>query len=177
MFALEYCVEKPDILTLSKGLTAGILPMGLTITSNELFSSFLSEHTEKGFLHGHSYTGNPLACAVANASLDLFEEVETWSNIEAIAQSHKCFIEELEIIEVVSNPRMMGTILAFEVSTDRVGYFSGIRNRAYHFALEHGVLLRPLGNTIFINPPYCITSEEYTKVKEVILAFLKSLQE
>src|SRR5690606_600977 len=125
----------------------------------------------------HSYTGNPLACAVANASLDLFEEAETWSNIEAIAQNHKCFIEELENIEVVSNPRMMGTILAFEVSTDRVGYFSGIRNRAYHFALEHGVLLRPLGNTIFINPPYCITSEEYTKVKEVILAFLKSLQE
>lgn len=177
MFALEYCVEKPDILTLSKGLTAGILPMGLTITSNELFSSFLSEHTEKGFLHGHSYTGNPLACAVANASLDLFEEAETWSNIEAIAQSHKCFFEELENIEVVLNPRMIGTILAFEVSTDRVGYFSGIRNRAYHFALEHGVLLRPLGNTIFINPPYCITSEEYTKVKEVILAFLKSLQE
>lgn len=177
MFAMDYCSEKPDIVTLSKGLTAGILPMGLTVTSNDLFNSFLSEHTEKGFLHGHSYTGNPLACAVANASLDLFEDKTTWESITRIEEQHVHFLENLKELEVVLNPRMMGTILAFEVSSDRVGYFSGIRNRAYNFAIENGVLLRPLGNTIFINPPYCITQDEYEKLKSTILSFLKSLQE
>lgn len=176
MFAMDHCTNKPDIVTFSKGLTAGVLPMGLTITSNDLFHSFLSEQTEKGFLHGHSYTGNPLACAVANASLDLFEDALTWSRVKRIEEQHLGFVEELKSIELVQNPRVMGTIIAFEVSTDRVGYFSGIRNQAYQYALENGVLLRPLGNTIFINPPYCITPEEYEKLKGTILAFLKSLQ-
>lgn len=176
MFAMDQCVEKPDLVLLSKGLTAGVLPMGLTITTDAIFETFLSEKTERGFLHGHSYTGNPLACAVANASLDLFEEKETWERITQLKAWNEASLEQLKTIPNVINSRICGTILAFEVNTaDRVGYFSGIRNEAYRFALKNGVLLRPLGNTIFINPPYCITKEEYDHVIKVISAFLQSL--
>ncbi len=176
LFAMDQCAEKPDLILLSKGLTAGVLPMGLTITTNAIFNTFLSEKTERGFLHGHSYTGNPLACAVANASLDLFEDQITWDRIKQLKHWNTEASEQLEKIPNVVNLRVCGTILAFEVNTsDRVGYFSGIRNEAYRFALKNGVLLRPLGNTIFINPPYCITKEEYDHVIKVISAFLQSL--
>lgn len=177
-FAMDQCLEKPDIVTLSKGLTAGVLPMGLTITTEHIFQAFLSERTERAFLHGHSYTGNPLACAVANASLDLFEQEETTNSIAQLIKWNEEAIQLIANETNVYSPRVIGTILAFEVNTDeKVGYFSGIRNRAYQYALERGVLMRPLGNTIFINPPYCITRDEYTQVIDVIIGFLRSLQE
>jgi adenosylmethionine---8-amino-7-oxononanoate aminotransferase len=177
-FAMDQCAEKPDLVTLSKGLTAGVLPMGLTIATEEIFNAFLSERTERAFLHGHSYTGNPLSCAVANASLDLFEWSDTFEKIEQLTTWNRTSLEILRNEANVLNPRMMGTILAFEVNTEeRVGYFSGIRNLGYQYALKHGVLLRPLGNTIFINPPYCIQQSEYDKLIEVLIGFLRSLQE
>lgn len=177
-FALDHCSSIPDIVALSKGLTAGVLPMGLTVTTTHIFEAFLSESTAKGFLHGHSYTGNPLACAVACASLDLFENEDTWNRILAISEWNLEFSHELSKWKICHNVRTMGTILAFDVqSTDRVGYFSGIRDKAYRFFLEHGILLRPLGNTIFINPPYCLTKKEYIELRDAIISFLLSLQE
>lgn len=177
-FALDQCTEKPDLVMLSKGLTAGVLPLGLTVTSEEIFNSFLSEKTERGFLHGHSYTGNPIACSVANASLDIFEQEGTIEKIERLKGANNEALRLISQEPNVLNPRVCGTILAFEVNTsDRVGYFSGIRDQAYQYALERGVLLRPLGNTIFINPPYCITGEEYDNLITVIISFLRSIQE
>lgn len=177
-FALDQCNENPDLVMLSKGLTAGVLPLGLTVTSEEIFNSFLSEKTERGFLHGHSYTGNPIACAVANASLDIFEQEGTIEKIERLKEANNEALRLISQEPNVLNLRVCGTILAFEVNTaDRVGYFSGIRDKAYQYALERGILLRPLGNTIFINPPYCITREEYDHLITVIISFLRSIQE
>jgi adenosylmethionine-8-amino-7-oxononanoate aminotransferase len=176
MFAMDSCKENPDIVTLSKGLTAGVLPMGLTITSNEIFNAFLSPDTTKAFLHGHSFTANPLACAVACASLDLFEQPETWKSIESIVQWNTEFFKELETVSTVSSVRQKGTILAFEVNTEKeTTYFSDLRDQLYNYCLDNGIFIRPLGNVVFINPPYCITEEEYNKVKSVILTFLKEL--
>lgn len=176
MFAMNYCKETPDIVTLSKGLTAGVLPMGLTITSNEIFNAFLSPDTTKAFLHGHSFTANPLACAVACASLDLFEQPETWKSIESIVQWNTEFFKELETVSTVSNIRQKGTILAFEVNTEKeTTYFSDLRDQLYNYCLDNGIFIRPLGNVVFINPPYCITEEEFKHVKEVLLNFLNEL--
>ena len=176
MFAMDYCTEKPDIVALSKGLTAGILPMGVTVTSEDLFQSFLSDETARGFLHGHSYTGNPLACAIGCASLDLFDQQETWRAIQELSSWNHDFREELEAREDVENVRQSGTILAFDVILpEGSSYFSTLRDRAYAYFVEHGVLMRPLGNVIFINPPYSISKEEHAALKNVILAFLDQL--
>lgn len=177
LFAMDHCQEKPDIVTFSKGLTAGVLPMGLTLTSDALFQAFLDDDMARGFLHGHSFTGNPLACAAACASLDLFEDASTWENIEAIASWNAVFMDELKVEKCVRDVAQMGTILRFEVESDGdATYFAtNIRAKAYKHFLEHGVLIRPLGNVIFINPPYCIAEEEYVHLKSAILQFLQSI--
>ena len=176
MFAMDYCEVKPDIVTLSKGLTAGVLPMGLTITSNKIFDAFLSPDTTKAFLHGHSFTANPLACAVACANLDLFEQKETWSSIEKIGKWNEDFSIELNALSVASNVRQKGTILAFEVNTEtETSYFSDLRDQLYNYCLDNGIFIRPLGNVVFINPPYCITEKEYFHVKNTVLKFLREL--
>lgn len=176
MYAMDYCNVKPDLVTLSKGLTAGVLPMGLTITSDKIFNAFLSPDKTKAFLHGHSFTANPLGCAVACANLDLFEQKETWGRIDEISNWNALFLEELKTLSNVSNVRCIGTILAFEVNTEKeTSYFSDLRDQAFKYCIANGVFLRPLGNVLFINPPYSITEEEYKKVKDVILAFLRGL--
>lgn len=172
LFAMDQCSVKPDIICLSKGLTGGVLPMGLTVSTDHIFEAFLSEEKSRALLHGHSYTGNALACAAACASLDLFDLEETNYNIHQISQWNSVFAEELKSIEKIREVRFCGTILAIEILSEDPSYFSEIRNRAYSFFLENGILLRPLGNVIFINPPYCITEEEYLKVKKVIQMFL-----
>lgn len=177
MFAMDQCEVKPDIVTMSKGLTAGVLPMGLTIASQEMFDSFLSDDTAKGFLHGHSFTGNPLACAVGCANLDLFEQKETKQALQNIGEWNHAFLSDLAQHEMVENERQMGTILAFDVINEKgTTYFSNLRDIAYDYFVEHGVLIRPLGNVIFINPPYCITKDEYQTVRKTIFNFLDQLK-
>ncbi len=176
LFAMDFCENKPDIVALSKGLTAGVIPMGLTVATQAIYDAFLSQEKAKGFLHGHSFTANPMACAVACASLDLFEQQVTSDNCSAIEAWGSEFIRSLESISGVVNPRQAGTIVAFEIETEEGNsYFSDIRERAYSHFLEQGVLLRPLGNSIFINPPYCITYAEYSKITAAIFSLLKSI--
>lgn len=173
LFAFEHTNVRPDIICLSKGLTGGVLPLGLTVATNAIFDAFLSDERAKAFLHGHSFTGNPLACAAACASLDLFEQAATWENIKAIERCNLNFLQKLEKYAIIENPRVYGTILAFDLKTDGpAGYFSKIRDTAYTFFLENGLLLRPLGNVLFINPPYCLTEKEQLRVFEVIERFL-----
>lgn len=173
MFSMDYCNSQPDIITLSKGLTAGVMALGLTVTTNKIYNAFWSDDKMKALLHGHSFTANPIACAVACANLDLFEKKETWENIDKIVAWNTDFKNELESYSCVTNLRQQGTILAFELKTDgEDSYFSSIRENAYAFFIENGILLRPLGNTIFINPPYVITQEQYQKVRKVIVKFL-----
>ncbi len=175
LFAMDHCVNKPDVVCLSKGLTGGTLPLGLTVATEEIYEAFLHPEKTKALLHGHSYTGNPLVCAAANASLDIFEEDETWANIEQIETAHRSFLNELQQLPNVVHAAVCGTILRFEIETGEGNtYFSDIRDKAYRYFLENGCLIRPLGNVVFVNPPYCITDVELRKIYDVMLGFLKN---
>ena len=176
-FAMHYCNVKPDIVCLSKGLTGGVLPLGLTVATNQIFEAFLSDDKSKALLHGHSFTGNPLACAAACASLDIFEKEETWENIHRIESSHRYFKAQIEQHPFVKEARVLGTILAIEIETGEGNtYFSTIRDKAYAFFLENGLFVRPLGNIIFINPPYCIMDIQLQKFQRVLIRFLDLLK-
>lgn len=173
LFAMNHCSEQPDIVCLSKGLTGGVLPLGLTVTTMEIFNAFLDESKAKALLHGHSFTGNALACASACASLDLFEREETWKNIQRIEYWNRTLKQVLEGHSKILDVRMLGTILAIELKqSEESSYFSQIRERIVQFFLSKGIFIRPLGNVFFFNPPYCITDEELELVKQTTLEFL-----
>ncbi|MFT5780578.1 MAG: adenosylmethionine-8-amino-7-oxononanoate aminotransferase, partial [Crocinitomicaceae bacterium] len=163
--------------TLSKGLTAGVMALGLTVASDKVYEAFLSEDTTKALLHGHSFTANPIACAVACANLDLFEQKSTWENIERIGEWGAEFADKLDTYELVCNVRRQGTITAFEINTGEGNtYFSDVKTKAYDYFLTQGVLLRPLGNVIFVNPPFTTSKEEYQKITSSIFQFLDSVK-
>lgn len=175
LFAMDQCKEKPDLIALSKGITGGFLPMGVTVCTDEMHKSFWAEGEAgklKTFLHGHSYTANPLACAAGCASLDLLEKEETWNNIQRIENQHLEFAKEAKQFNGVGAVRTKGTILAVEYKTGaQTGYFNSLRDRLYEFFLERGIILRPLGNIIYIIPPYCISEEELNLVYDAIREF------
>lgn len=169
MFASDYCINKPDIMCISKGITGGTMALGLTTCTEDIFNAFYDDDAKKALYHGHSYTGNPLACAAANASLDLCEQPAFKKQIENIINMHGDFISTLQHYPKVKNARRAGTILAFEMDSDNSDYFSSIKQTLYPAFLKAGVLLRPLGNTIYIMPPYCITEQQLQNVYEVVL--------
>lgn len=176
-FAMNHCDVTPDIVCLSKGLTGGVLPLGLTVTSNEIYTAFLSDQKSKAFLHGHSFTANALACAAACASLDLFEMPSTWENIKRIELKHAAFKIGLSNKYSVKESRVLGTILAIELETGEGNtYFSNIRDVAYNFFLENGFLIRPCGNVIFINPPYCVSDQQLDSIYSVLREFLTYIE-
>jgi len=175
MFALDHLKQVPDIVCLSKGLTGGVLPLGLTVASQKIYDAFWNDEKHKAMLHGHSFTGNPLACAAACASLTLFEQESTWKNIARICRMNEEFTQEIKGKELPVSVRNLGTILALEIENDQHGYFSSLKEEAYQFFLKNGLLLRPLGNVIFINPPYCLKEEEQQYIFEKIRQFLSLL--
>jgi len=171
LFASHYLQKAPDIICISKGLTGGALPMAATACNNKIYEAFLSDDKEKTFFHGHSYTANPLGCAAALASLDLLEKEACKKNIELISLQNRQFVNELlanKNLTGVKNPRSSGTIMAFELQSGDNIYLSNIRDEMISRSLNEGVLIRPLGNTIYIMPPYCITKEELGKVYLVL---------
>jgi adenosylmethionine-8-amino-7-oxononanoate aminotransferase len=147
------------------------------VATKKIFNAFLSDEKTKAFLHGHSFTGNPMACAAACASLDLFENEKTWTQINSISKRNSIFCEEIKNHTAIKSVRTSGTILAVELNDVNSGYFSNKKELAYHYFLEHGLLLRPLGNVIFINPPYCLTEREHEKIFKTITNFLNELHE
>ncbi|HYE56159.1 MAG TPA: adenosylmethionine--8-amino-7-oxononanoate transaminase [Chitinophagaceae bacterium] len=164
LFASDHLRINPDIICLSKGLTGGMMALGVTACTAEVYDAFLSDDRTKTFFHGHSYTANPLACAAGNASLDLLLEKECMDNIRRIVQQHQNFAQQNPQLNV----RVSGTILAFEIPVEQGGYLNNIGATVHKKALQQGVLLRPLGNTVYIMPPYCITEDELEKVYEVM---------
>jgi len=168
MFAGEFVQEKPDIICLSKGITGGMLPMGATACTQAIYEAFLSEDKSKTFFHGHSYTANPLACAVANASLDLLALGEFRFQLEQVIRLHKTYPTPLAVRTsrfATKNLRRCGTILAFEIETEEKDeYLNTIGSIISRKALEAGVLLRPLGNTVYFMPPYCISKQELERI-------------
>jgi adenosylmethionine-8-amino-7-oxononanoate aminotransferase len=179
MFASEYVNEKPDIICLSKGITGGMLAMGATACTQKIFDAFLSEDRSRTFFHGHSYTANPLACAVANASLDLLEVGEFRFQLDQVIRLHNTFPTQLAVRPskfLIKNLRRLGTVLAFEVETnEKDAYLNSIGKIIANKALESGVLLRPLGNTVYFMPPYSITKQELERVYIVTQETLASL--
>lgn len=176
LFAIDYIETCPDIVCVSKGLTAGILPLGLTIVTQQIYDAFLSPEKAKAMLHGHSYTGNPLACAVACANFDLIDQPEFQGNIDRISEQHAQFAATIKVHPKLSDVRQQGTILAVEVRIpEGNSYFSKMRDLAYAYFLERGLLIRPCGNVIFLNPPFCTTNKELTQMYAGISSFLDSL--
>lgn len=175
MFAGFHMDTLPDILCLSKGITGGFMPLGATLCTDEVYSAFYGNDKEKTFYHGHSYTAYPLACAAANASLDLFEDTDAIDRIVAITMAHQKFLLQIKNHPMVSNTRQCGTIAAFDIikGDESSSYRHSIRDHLTHECIARKILLRPLGNTLYLMPPYCITEHEldtlYGAVQEVIL--------
>lgn len=174
LFASHHCQHHPDIVCLSKGLTGGALPLAITTCSHTVAQAYASADPAKTFYHGHSFTGNPLACAVANASLDLLLEPDCQQRIVQIQQQHQQFQAQLSGDERVRDIRCCGVVCAIEFNTDAAtSYFSPLRDRLHAFFLERNILLRPLGNTLYILPPYIITKDELARIYMAIHDFLE----
>ncbi|MCC9134964.1 adenosylmethionine--8-amino-7-oxononanoate transaminase [Pontibacter silvestris] len=167
-FASHYLQQKPDIVCLSKGLTGGTMALGVTTCNEQIYTAFLHDDKAKTFFHGHSYTANPVACAAGLASFDLLQQEETQQNIARITAQHAAFAQQVEQLPHVQEVRQQGTIIAIEFEAGGTSYFSSLRDKLYNFALDKDVLLRPLGNIIYIIPPYCITDQQLQQVYEVI---------
>lgn len=165
----------PDIICVSKGITGGFMPLALTVSNQRVFDAFLSDDHSKTFFHGHSYTANPLACAAAVASLALLKADQTLFK-EMEAQHRLLFSKHLSGHPLLKQERFCGTIFAAEVvSPDQSGYFSELGPQLRRAFLEQDILVRPLGNTIYLMPPYCIDSDTLTSVYMKIRTVLDSL--
>ncbi|MDN3709917.1 adenosylmethionine--8-amino-7-oxononanoate transaminase [Myroides ceti] len=176
LFAANYLSEKPDIMCFSKGLTGGTMPMGITTSSNEIFEAFLSDDKYKTLFHGHSFTANPLACTAALASMELLLKEDTLTHIKLIYEKHLNFSKTLQQHPKVENVRLIGTILAWEIKNDKqTSYFNEIGKISYNEFLKRGIIMRPLGNVMYLVPPYCITSEELDLVYKNILEVMDYL--
>jgi len=176
IFASGYLQNQPDILCMSKGLTGGSLPLGATSCTEAIFDAFVSEDRYKTFFHGHSFTGNPVGCAAALASLDILLSEESREQRHMIEGHHAAFMAKIQDHPGIRAVRMQGTILAMEFESDgETSYFNHFRDRLYRFFLERDILLRPLGNIIYLMPPYCITREQlgrvYGAVEEALMHF------
>ena len=168
LFASLYMQIKPDIICLSKGLTGGTMPLGVTACVQKIYDAFVTDDKLKTFFHGHSFTANPLACTAALASLELLQKETCLQKIEWLTQQNKLFAEELKHKAGIKNIRTLGTIIAFEIDKGKDEYLNTISNDITSACLQQGIYLRPLGNTVYIMPPYCITQNEYERVCEVI---------
>lgn len=167
--ACQQCETPSDIICMSKGLTGGVLPMALTTCTIDIYNSFLGDSIGKAFLHGHSFTGNPIGCATALASLDLLEKEACQDRIREINKKHLLFKEEIAAHPMAAKLYVRGTI--FRMEFDQGGttsYDHKLRDQLYDFFMNKGLLLRPLGNVVYILPPYCITNKELDEIYKAI---------
>lgn len=176
LFATDHLTEKPDVMCFSKGLTGGTMAMGITTCTQKIYQAFLSDDKLKTLFHGHSFTANPVACSAALASMHLLLLPQTLVNIKRITARHTQFKTKIASHPKLKDIRQTGTILALEWQTDQnTSYFNSLRDKLYQFFLTEGIILRPLGNIIYILPPYCISNEElnyiYDKIEQVLDQF------
>jgi adenosylmethionine-8-amino-7-oxononanoate aminotransferase len=155
MFACEYAGVLPDFICLSKGITGGYLPLSAVLTTDEIYQAFYDDRTVRGFLHSHSYTGNPLACSAALATLSIFESDNVLENNQPKTTYLKSRMQALTDLPIM-HLRQQGMIAAFDVQIDDASF----SRRCYVEALKQGLLLRPIGNTVYFMPPYTINEEE-----------------
>jgi adenosylmethionine---8-amino-7-oxononanoate aminotransferase len=177
-FASQQMSVSPDLICLSKGLTGGVLPLAVTSCSEKIFSVFKTDDKFKTFLHGHSFTGNPVACAAAIANISLFEEESFPDKIKLIEEKHNQFLKELSERFNFILVRQKSTIAAIEINNEESsGYLNSLKDYLYSFFISRRVILRPLGNVVYIVPPYCITNKELDRIYEVITECLAGIKE
>ncbi len=175
LFAADQLEEKPDVMCFSKGLTGGTMPLGITTCTEEIYQAFYSDEKRKALFHGHSFTASPIACAASLASLDLLLQDDCKSNIERICKSHAAFAKRLMKSEKVRNVRQTGTILAFDwVTENETSYFNQIQEKLFKVFIKKGIILRPMGNVLYLLPPYCIQQEDLDYTYETILEVLNN---
>ena len=175
-FACDRAGIVPDIMCLSKGLTSGSLPLAVTMASEAVYQAFYSEDRARAFFHSSSFTGNPLACAAACAALDIWDEEPV---TQRIAHLHAMQARMLRVFAArpdVENPRHTGTIMAFDVRADDPGYLSAIGPKLHRFCLDAGVLIRPLGQTVYLLPPYCLSQEDMDVITDALTRALDALR-
>ncbi len=171
-YASEKLHQKPDIMGVSKGLTGGAMALAATLCRDEIQEPFISEDRYKTFFHGHSFTGNPIACAAGCANMELMAEDAAWEGIRRVEKAHARFMERAETHPKLKELRRQGTILAMEVKSEgEASYFNPMRDRIHAHFLEKGILLRPLGNEIYIVPPYCVEEADLERVYNEIEEF------
>lgn len=169
-FASDQLENKPDLICLSKGITGGYLPLGATIISQNISASFETSDAHKAFYHGHSFTGNPLSCSAALASLDLMELPETAQNMQRIFNTFSSWKTEMQDLPFAKDIRTMGHIFAMDIQTSDEGYFytNPIKKILYNHFMERNILIRPMGNVVYVLPPYCISGESLAKIETAI---------
>jgi adenosylmethionine---8-amino-7-oxononanoate aminotransferase len=176
LLACEQAGIVPDLLCLAKGLTGGVLPLAVTLASQAIFDAHYSTDRTKTFYHSSSYTANPIACAAANANLTIWREEPVLDRIANLSVWQSALLSRLSASShAVENARQCGTITAFDVCSDSRGYLAGIGPQLLAFFREHNVLLRPLGNTVYVMPPYCIDEADLERVYAVIAQALAEI--
>ena len=180
MFACEHAAVGPDLICLSKALTGGYLPLGATAVTEEVYEAFLSEDRTRTFFHGHSFTANPLACAVALASLDVFEDTGALARVTALEKWLRDGLGPLGALPLVGDVRVIGGVGILELVADKAaktagGYLDDLGPRLTSAFLERGLLLRPLGNVVYFMPPYVVTESETSWAIEQIAAVLRAV--
>lgn len=173
-FACDYLEEKPDMMCLSKALTAGTIPMAITTFTQAIFDGFYDDDINKALFHGHTFTANPTGCAAALASISLLQSDEMQENMQRINNLHLSFQNRIKDHIKVKTTRVLGVVFALEIKTDgKASYYGGLRNKMYNYFIENGIILRPVGNIVYVLPPYIITNEQLEKVYQTIEGVLE----
>ncbi len=168
MFACEQAGIAPDILCTSKGLTGGAIPLAATLATAEIFDAHLSTNRRKTFFHSSSYTANPIACAAAVANLEIWQEEPVLSRIETIEAAHRCNLARFAGDPRFANLRQAGTIAALDLVVPTGGYLAEVGQQMRALFRERGLLIRPLGNVLYLMPPYCLTAQEVDRAYDAI---------
>jgi len=171
MFACEQAAISPDFLLISKGITGGYLPLSIVMTTDDIYQAFYDDKTARGFLHSHSYTGNPLACRAALATLNIFQQDDVLNTNRDKTAFFNRIAAPLRDHPKVKDFRNTGMIWAFEVESPHTDF----AQRCFTFGLQHELLLRPMGNTVYFMPPYVITEKEMQMLVERTLTVIETL--
>ena len=173
LFACDHISTAPYIICMSKGLTGGSMPLGVTATTQNIFDAFYDDDRTRMLYHGHSFTANPTICAAALASLDLLLMDSCTKSRQLIEASHRAFAVTIKGHLLIADIRQTGTIIGMTLKTDNPSYHDNIRDVLYRFFLDKKIIMRPLGNIIYILPPYCITQAELDYIYSCIREFLE----
>ena len=174
LLACEQADVVPDILCLAKGLTGGSMPLAVTMATDAIYAAHLSTDRAKTFFHSSSFTANPIACAAAAANIAIWQDEPVRARIAALAKRQAAMIERLADLPGVANPRTCGTIAAIDVVASDGGYLSTLGPRLLAHFREADLLLRPLGNTVYVLPPYCLDETDHARIEAGIVTALRA---